>query len=81
MLKTLLIRFGWVVFEKVSKIKNRNLDFSEVHIFLEKKLGVIIYAAKLTTTRSSHLNQKLRFGRVVFEKKRKVSKNTQKSYI
>ena len=49
MLKTLLIRFAWVVFEK-EKLKSSR----SVITFGEKNLGVIFYAAVLSTTHSTH---------------------------
>ena len=77
------IRFGRVVFEKSQKVsktvKSRKYDFSEGHYFLcTKKLGVTAYAAELPITHSTHWNQNLRFGRIVFEKSQKVSKTVRK---
>ena len=53
MLKTMLIRFGWVVFERsqVSKNgkKNQKFDYSEGHNFFCKKIG-----RNLVSRRASH---------------------------
>ena len=55
-------------FEKRSK-KSRILTFLGPLFFVSKKMGVAADASELITTRLVDLNQKLRFGRVVFEKK------------
>ena len=83
MLKTLLIRFGWVVFvrSQVSKNgkKNKTLTFSRFITFRLQNLGKTTLIVELLTDRLSHWNQYLRFARVVFEKSQKVSKTIKKS--
>ena len=59
MLKMLLIRFGWVVFERSQKVsingkKIKNLNFPRFITFCVSKLGVTAYRIELSTTLSLH---------------------------
>ena len=55
MLKTLLIRFGWVVFERSQKVSKKKRKKIDGHNFLcKKKLVVTAYTVELPTTRFSH---------------------------
>ena len=78
MLKTLLIRFGWVVFERSQKVfkkkvkKKRKFDFSEGHYFCVKNLRVTACPRELLTTRLFDWN--LRFGSVSFWEVKKFQK-------